>query len=155
MYSQNDFVAQTWIIIALNVRTHWQVPLIDLLLSLQQKNLPWNNCTAITAKIKWNSMYTINMFMTFFKELTTQSKTALSLGTRLMVFNGRNTLSTRSDLIVDKFVPTVPPLKYHTRHISNILTKCICNNGQVYTLIVCKQMCIIVLYRYQKKQKLI
>lgn len=51
------------------------------------------------------------MFMTFFNELTTQSKTALSFGTRLMVFRGRNTLSTRSDLMVDKFVPTEPPLK--------------------------------------------
>jgi hypothetical protein len=43
--------------------------------------------------------------------LTTQSNTALSLGTRFMVLSGRNTLSTRSDLMVDKFVPTDPPLK--------------------------------------------
>lgn len=52
--------------------------------------------------------------MTFFNELTTQSKTALSLGTRLIVFNGRNTLNTRSDLMVDKFELTLPEveLKY-------------------------------------------
>lgn len=49
--------------------------------------------------------------MTFFKELTTQSNTAFSLGTRLMVFSGRNTLNTRSDLIVDKFDPTEPSLQ--------------------------------------------
>jgi len=66
-------------------------------------------------------MYTINMFITFFNEFTTQSKTALSLGTRLIVFNGRNTLSTRSDLMVDKFVPTVPPLKSHVIYIIKVI----------------------------------
>lgn len=44
--------------------------------------------------------------MTFFNELTTQSKTAFNLGTRLMVFSGRSTLSTLSDLIVDRFEVT-------------------------------------------------
>lgn len=48
-------------------------------------------------------MYTIKMFMTFFKEFTTQSNTAFSFGTLLIVFNGRNTLNTRSDFIVPKF----------------------------------------------------
>jgi len=35
----------------------------------------------------------------------TQSKTAFNFGTRLIVFNGRNTRRTRSDLIVLKFLP--------------------------------------------------
>lgn len=47
-------------------------------------------------------MYTIRMFITFFKEFTKQSKTAFNLGTRLIVFKGLNTRSTRNDLIVDK-----------------------------------------------------
>lgn len=49
-------------------------------------------------------MYTIKMLMTFFSELTTQSNTALSFGTRLMVFSGRNTRRTLSDLMVDKLL---------------------------------------------------
>lgn len=40
--------------------------------------------------------------MTFLSEFTTQSKTAFSLGTRLIVFSGRNTRSTRNDLMVPK-----------------------------------------------------
>lgn len=51
------------------------------------------------------------MLITFFKEFTTQSNTAFSFGTRLIVFNGRSTLSTRNDLIVDKFCPAELPLK--------------------------------------------
>lgn len=42
------------------------------------------------------------MLNTFFSELTTQSNTAFSLGTRLMVFSGRNTRSTLNDLMVPK-----------------------------------------------------
>lgn len=108
------------------ITTHWHVSFIDLLLSLQKKNLPWNNCTAMTAKMKWNNIYTINIFMTFFNEFTTQSNTAFSLGTRLIVFSGRNTLNTRSDLMVDKLVPTEPPLY----KITNIIIKQIypCHN---------------------------
>lgn len=56
-------------------------------------------------------MYTINIFITFFNELTTQSKTAFNFGTRLIVFNGRNTRNTRSDFIVDKFWPALLPLQ--------------------------------------------
>lgn len=37
---------------------------------------------------------------TFFNEFTTQSKTAFNFGTRLIVFNGRNTRNTRKDFIV-------------------------------------------------------
>lgn len=55
------------------------------------------------------------MLITFFREFTTQSNTALSLGTRLIVFNGRSTLSTRNDLIVDKFCPAELPLKMVNR----------------------------------------
>jgi hypothetical protein len=44
------------------------------------------------------------MFITFFSELTTQSNTALSFGTRLIVLSGRNTRNTLSDLIVDKLL---------------------------------------------------
>ena len=71
---------------------------------------------------------------TFFKELTTQSNTAFSLGTRLIVFKGLkknhkltidfltivkvlvylNTLRTLSDLMVLKFVPVEVPLKHKT-----------------------------------------
>jgi hypothetical protein len=56
-------------------------------------------------------MYTIKMLMTFFSELTTQSKTAFNFGTRLMVFSGRSTRSTLNDLMVDKLlVISLPPL---------------------------------------------
>lgn len=51
----------------------------------------------------------MRILITFFRELTTQSNTALSLGTRLIVFNGRNTRSTRSDLIVDRLLVTSLP----------------------------------------------
>ena len=77
----------------------------------------------------------MRMLNTFFKELTTQSNTAFSLGTRLIVFKGLkkknhkltidfltivnvlvylNTLRTLSDLIVLKFVPVEVPLKHKT-----------------------------------------
>jgi len=48
-----------------------------------------------------------------FNELTTQSNTALSFGILLIVFSGRNTLSTLNDFIVLKFFPVAPdvPLK--------------------------------------------
>ena len=45
----------------------------------------------------------MRMLNTFFKELTTQSNTALSLGTLLMVFNGLRTRKTLNDLIVLRF----------------------------------------------------
>ena len=74
----------------------------------------------------------MRMLNTFFKELTTQSNTAFSLGTRLIVFKGLgknhkltidfltivkvlvylNTLRTLSDLMVLKFVPVEVPLKH-------------------------------------------
>lgn len=49
------------------------------------------------------------MLTTFFSEPTTQSKTALSFGTRLMVFSGLNTRSTRNDFMVARFWPKAPP----------------------------------------------
>lgn len=55
-------------------------------------------------------MYTIRMLRTFLRELTTQSNTALSLGTRLIVLSGRNTRSTRKDFMVLRFWPVVLPL---------------------------------------------
>lgn len=54
-------------------------------------------------------MYTIKIFTTFLSELTTQSKTAFSFGTRFIVFSGRSTRSTRNDLMVDKFWLTLLP----------------------------------------------
>lgn len=54
-------------------------------------------------------MYTIRMFITFFKEFTRQSNTAFNFGTRLIVFNGLKTRSTRSDLIVERLAPAAPP----------------------------------------------
>lgn len=65
----------------------------------------------MTAKMKWNNIYTMRIFITFFREFTTQSNTAFNFGTRLIVFNGRNTRRTRSDLIVDRFWPAELPLK--------------------------------------------
>ncbi len=44
--------------------------------SVQYRNFPLKSCTAITAKMNWNSMYTIIMLNTFFREFTTQSNTA-------------------------------------------------------------------------------
>lgn len=70
----------------------------------------------------------MRILKTFFRELTTQSNTAcnlrsindfvrqtirmrtLSLGIRLIVLRGRNTRSTRNDLIVLRFLPAAPPL---------------------------------------------
>ena len=52
----------------------------------------------------------MRILITFFNELTTQSNTAFSFGTRLIVFNGLSTLKTRSDFIVDKFWPAELPL---------------------------------------------
>lgn len=49
-------------------------------------------------------MYTMRMFMTFFKEFTTQSNTAFNFGTRFIVFKGLSTLNTLNDLIVDKLL---------------------------------------------------
>lgn len=49
-------------------------------------------------------MYTIRMFITFFKEFTKQSNTALSFGTRLIVFKGLNTRNTLKDLMVDRWL---------------------------------------------------
>lgn len=40
------------------------------------------------------------MFKTFFREFTTQSNTALSLGSRLMVLRGLRTRRTLRDLMV-------------------------------------------------------
>ena len=47
------------------------------------------------------------MLKTFFNELTTQSNTAFSLGTRFKALSGLNTLNTRRDFIVFKFLPGV------------------------------------------------
>lgn len=52
----------------------------------------------------------MRMLNTFFKELTTQSKTAFNLGTRLMVLRGLKTRKTRKDLMVLRFWPVELPL---------------------------------------------
>lgn len=51
------------------------------------------------------------MFITFFREFTTQSKTAFNFGTLFMVLSGRNTLKTLKDFIVDRFWPAELPLQ--------------------------------------------
>jgi hypothetical protein len=51
------------------------------------------------------------MLNTFLREFITQSKTAFSFGTRLMVFKGRSTRRTRKDFIVPRFSPPELPLK--------------------------------------------
>lgn len=61
--------------------------------------------------MNWKRIYTMRMLNTFFSEVTTQSNTAFNLGTLLIVFNGRKTLRTRSDLIVLKFCPVELPLQ--------------------------------------------
>lgn len=47
-------------------------------------------------------MYTIRMFITFFREFTKQSNTAFNLGTLLIVFKGLNTRSTLNDFMVER-----------------------------------------------------
>ena len=59
----------------------------------------------------WNRIYTIRILNTFFREFTTQSNTAFSFGTRLMVFSGLNTRNTRRDFMVLRFWPVELPLK--------------------------------------------
>ena len=54
---------------------------------------------------------------TFFRELTTQSNTALSFGTLLIVFKGRSTRSTRKDFMVLKLEPVELPLEGFVNHI--------------------------------------
>lgn len=57
------------------------------------------------------------MFITFFNEFTKQSNTAFNFGTRLIVFKGLNTRSTRRDLIVDKFLPALLCLQIYKEKI--------------------------------------
>ena len=59
-------------------------------------------------ELTWNKIYTMSMLNTFFNEMTTQSKTALSFGTRLIVLRGRNTRKSFNDL---SFWPVGVPLK--------------------------------------------
>lgn len=54
---------------------------------------------------KFSSIQTNKIVKTFDKDVITQSNTAFNLGTRLIVFNGRRTRRTRSDLIVLRFFP--------------------------------------------------
>ena len=63
------------------------------------------------------------MLNTFFKELTTQSNTAFSLGTRFIVFRGRRTRKTRSDFMVLRFWPVELPLK--VRSWNFVQNKCV------------------------------
>ncbi len=53
-------------------------------------SLGWN-IFKIVKRQTWNRMYTMRMLKTFLSEITTQSKTALSLGIRLIVFKGLRT----------------------------------------------------------------
>lgn len=57
--------------------------------------------------------------MTFLSELTTQSNTAFSFGTRLIVLSGRSTRSTLSDLMVERLlVISLPPSPLKLKKIS-------------------------------------
>ena len=53
----------------------------------------------------------MRMLNTFLRELITQSNTAFSLGTLLIVFRGLRTRNTRSDFITPRFSPAELPLK--------------------------------------------
>ena len=53
----------------------------------------------------------MRMLKTFLSELMTQSNTALSFGTLLMVFKGLSTRKTLKDLITPKFSPAELPLQ--------------------------------------------
>lgn len=83
----------------------------------------------------------MRMLMTFFSEFTTQSKTAFNLGTRLIVFKGRRTRSTRNDLIVERFWPALLPLlsgKWfpgveETNHQLALVSIAVYNNFTMYT----------------------
>ncbi len=57
------------------------------------------------------------MLSTFLSEITTQSKTALSLGTRLIVFSGRSTLNSFRDL---SFWPVGVPLQNDIALVTSI-----------------------------------
>lgn len=62
----------------------------------------------------------MRILITFLSEFTTQSNTALSFGTRLIVFKGRSTRRTRKDLIVDKLLVTslpASPLEKYTHEL--------------------------------------
>ena len=61
------------------------------------------------------------MLKTFLSELMTQSKTALSLGTRLMVFKGRSTRRTRRDFMVARFSPPELPLEEEDSNIEKVI----------------------------------
>ena len=53
----------------------------------------------------------MRMLKTFLRELMTQSKTAFSLGTLLIVFRGRRTLRTLRDFITARFSAPELPLR--------------------------------------------
>ena len=64
-----------------------------------------NSREVIETAVRCNEFSTYKMVKTLDNDVITQSKTALSFGTRLMVFNGRRTRRTRKDLIVFRFLP--------------------------------------------------
>jgi hypothetical protein len=73
------------------------------------------------------------MLKTFLSEFTTQSNTALSFGTRLIVFKGRKTRRTRRDLMVfnlalRSLTPLPPPsslspLLFYTHSCHKLIPK--------------------------------
>ena len=60
------------------------------------------------------------MLKTFFKELMTQSKTAFSLGTLLMVLRGRRTRRTLRDFITARFSAPELPLRANACQQENL-----------------------------------
>ena len=112
----------------------------------------------MTAKMNMKSWYTIRMLKTFFRDVTTQSKTAcgeesqisqrsgeitnnrlesvcrrrpltLSLGSLLMVLRGRRTLSTRRDFMVLMSRPLLFLLNMETQHSGK--ERCSSANAQI------------------------
>ena len=58
------------------IDTNWHSSSVSILSSVQWKNIPWKNWTAIAANIIWNNMWTIIIGVTFLTAVTRHSNTA-------------------------------------------------------------------------------
>ena len=79
------------------------------------------------------------MLKTFLSELTTQSKTAFSLGTLLIVLRGLSTLRTLRDLMVLRFCPVELPLTSNSRQ--NTVFSCE-NNSRNFIFATLGRFCL-------------
>lgn len=103
---------------SVGILSYWQSSAVCLELSVQKKNFPLKSCTPTMAKMSRNRMYTIRMLKTFFREITTQSNTAFSAGTRFTIFRGRSTRSSFTDF---SFWPVGVPLEYREKNITKLM----------------------------------